>query len=125
MVDTAEKLHISSLALLKMLKHGEREREGSETYIHTPAAFRLLIHSRGLVLLLLLLVVALKCWCLLRWFTVVYRCERISAGGRCCPLLSYHCLRSGNNITVLISSSSSSSNNNNNASLDRELSALS
>lgn len=25
-VDTAEKLHISSLALLKMLKHGERER---------------------------------------------------------------------------------------------------
>lgn len=27
-VDTAEKLHISSLALLKMLKHGEASRDG-------------------------------------------------------------------------------------------------
>lgn len=34
-VDTAEKLHISSLALLKMLKHGERERGLGD--IHTYA----------------------------------------------------------------------------------------
>lgn len=39
-VDTAEKLHISSLALLKMLKHGEGHR--------TESVFSLLCHLRSL-----------------------------------------------------------------------------